>query len=488
MLSGQEREQTTVLVIGAGAAGLCMAYELRRKRVPFILLEKANALGGTWRDNTYPGAGCDVVSSLYSFSFAPNPQWSRRFAGQPEIQNYLVAVAERFDLMRHIRFGEEVAAAWFDEGTGRWHIKTAKGSDFTARFLVSAVGQLNRPSIPKIEDHDMFKGASFHSAQWDHSYNFTGKRVAVVGSGASAIQFLPHLARQDASIILFQRSPNWIIRKDDWAVPLARKRHLGRWNWLMRLERWREFWALEMTFPAFLKNSRLGRRWERQCRTTISTAIEDEGLRQAVTPDYPVGCKRVLLSNDWFETLARDNVEVVPQAVSSMTADGIVAGDGTHHPVDLVIFATGFKSLDLLSPMQIAGRDGLPLDHAWAPHPHAYLGVAVPEMPNFFILYGPNTNLGHGSAFFMLECQASYVARLVSKSLAKSWRTIAPTKEAAARFANRLQRDMSKTVWVGGCSSWYKGADGVVVNNWSGTMTAYWWKLLRIREQDFELT
>lgn len=486
MAQAREVTETVAIIVGAGAGGLAVAFHLKKRKIPFIILEKASDLGGTWRDNIYPGAGCDVVSSLYSFSFAPNPYWSRRFARQDEILDYLKSVAARFGIDREIHYRQEVVAATFDVQAGRWQIKTLGGEQFVAQFFISAVGQLNRPDIPHFENQDTFQGWQFHSAQWDHNCDLSGKSVAVIGSGASAIQFLPPIARQAAHVALFQRSPNWITPKDDHAISPRRQALLARFPFLMRLERWKEFWGLELTYKAFIQGSRLGRRWQKSCVENIHRIIANPDIRKAVTPDYPAGCKRVLLSNDWYETVARSNVSVVTQAISAMTPDGIMTSDGTVHSADVVIYATGFKSLDFLAPMRVTGVDGIHLEATWGRYARAYLGMAVPGFPNFFMLYGPNTNLGHGSIFFMLECQAKYIARAIRRARLRGWTSFSPKPTALDRFERRLRMNMSKTVWTGDCSSWYKNADGVIVNNWSGTMLSYRLQLLAFRHRDFD--
>ncbi|MBD9624709.1 NAD(P)/FAD-dependent oxidoreductase [Ensifer sp. ENS06] len=475
-----------IVIIGAGFSGVLMAVELRKRNIPFVVIEKSEGIGGTWFENTYPGAGCDVLSTLYSYSFAQKPDWSRRFAPHSEIRAYLEECAERYDIRRHIRLGTEVVGARYVAEARRWDVALSNETEIKARAVVFAVGQLNRPSIPSFRGRERFSGVEFHSARWRHDHDLTGKRVAVVGSGASAIQFLPHVAREAKQVILFQRSPNWIIPKNDRLYHEREKRLRKHVPLLMRLQRAWEYLQLELSFPAFLKDSKKGRKWEEACKAAIASAIKDPVLQDAVTPDYPAGCKRVLLSDDWFPTLARDNVQVVTSSIAEFGPSGLLTDDGVSHPVDVVIYATGFETRQVLAPIPIEGARSLSLQDAWQPHPHAYLGVTVPDFPNAFIMYGPNTNLGHGSIVFMLECQARYIGQAIAKVQDAASRAVAPKRHVTQRFNADTQARLSRTVWGANCSSWYKGADGVIVNNWSSTMLRYWWKLRRFKARDYD--
>ncbi|WP_457588890.1 flavin-containing monooxygenase [Ensifer canadensis] len=475
-----------IAIIGAGFSGVLMAIELRKRNIPFLVIEKSEGIGGTWFENTYPGAGCDVLSTLYSYSFAQKPDWSRRYAAHSEIRAYLEECAERYDVRRDILLGTEVMAARYISSAKRWDVALSNGQTFKAQAVVFAVGQLNRPSIPEFRGLEEFSGVAFHSARWRHDCDLTGKRVAVVGSGASAIQFLPHVAREAKQVILFQRSPNWIIPKNDRILREGEKRLRKHIPLLMRLQRAWEYWQLELSFPAFLKDSTKGRKWEEACKATIASTIDDPQLRDALTPDYPAGCKRVLLSDDWFQTLARDNVEVVTSPIGEFCPSGVTTVDGVSHSIDVVIYATGFETRQVLAPIPIEGASKRRLRDAWKPHPHAYLGVAVPDFPNAFIMYGPNTNLGHGSIIFMLECQARYIGQAIGRLRRKKSVAIAPKRPVTRSFNADTQARLSRTVWGANCSSWYKGVDGVIVNNWSSTMLRYWWMLRRFQARDYD--
>ena len=475
-----------MIIVGAGFSGVLMGIELRKRKIPFRIIEKSEGIGGTWFENTYPGAGCDVVSNLYSYSFAQKADWSRRFAPHSEIKAYLEECADRYDIRRDIQLGHEVKSARYSSSEKHWDVTLSDGGILKAQAVVFAVGQLNRPSIPEFRGREDFSGVAFHSARWRHDCDLVGKRVAVVGSGASAIQFLPHVARQARHLTLFQRSPNWVISKNDREVSEDEKRLHKRIPLLMRLRRAWEYWQLERSFPAFLQGSSKGRKWEDACKATIASTIKDPVLREALTPNYPAGCKRVLLSDDWFPTLARHNVEVVTSPISAFSHDGITTAKGVTYPADVVIYATGFETRQMLAPIQIEGTNGRKLQDAWQPHPHAYLGITVPGFPNAFIMYGPNTNLGHGSIIFMLECQARYIGKAMSKLRRNRSRAIAPRPETMQSYTVETQARLSRTVWSANCSNWYKGDDGVIVNNWGATTLRYWWMLRRFRIRDYD--
>ena len=474
----------SVAILGAGAAGLCMAIKLRGAGVEnFTIFEKAGSVGGTWRDNTYPGSGCDVPSMLYSYSFEPKPDWSRKFAPQPEIVEYFETVARKYRLLPHIRFNTEIVEARFDEAEGLWHIRSAAGEAFTANVLISGVGQLNRPAYPKIEGLNDFQGAAFHSARWDHDVDLEGKRVGVIGNGASAIQFVPEIAPKVGKLTIFQRTPNWCVPKRDRPFTEFEKKLHRAIPALARLQRWWTWMMLERNYLAFVQGSFFGKLFERAALKEMETHIKDPELRKKLTPDYPAGCKRILLTNDWYPALARDNVEVETSHIAKITADAIVTEDDVSHPVDVIIHATGFESTDFLAPMKIVGRNNMDLNDVWARGAEAHRGVAVAGFPNFFMLYGPNTNLGHNSIIFMIECQANYIAQCVAALRNSKLRYLDVRKEAMESFNRELQKDMQKTVWAAGCSSWYKTVDGKVTNNWSSFTARYWWQM---RHPDFE--
>jgi cation diffusion facilitator CzcD-associated flavoprotein CzcO len=476
----------TVAIVGSGFAGLCMAIRLQQAGVSYVLYEKTARIGGTWRDNTYPGSGCDVPSHLYSFSFAPKADWTRKFPAQAEILAYLEACVDRFGLGPNIRFNTEIAEARFDETHGRWRLRTTTGEETTAQVLVMGCGQLNRPLYPDLPGREDFAATQFHSARWRHDHDLTDRTVAVIGNGASAIQFVPIVAHQARQVFLFQRTSNWIIPKPDrpftprerWIfahVPLARQ-----------LYRWAIYWRLEMRFLAFHQGSRVGRLIERGVTRTLEREIADPRLREILRPDFPVGCKRILISNDWFETMRRPNVEIVTSPITRLTRDAVVTADGASRPVDTVIYATGFQATSFLTPIRILGRGGRDLREAWREGAEAYLGVAVAGFPNLFMLYGPNTNLGHNSIIFMIECQVRYVMQCLAALRERGLAFLDVRPRAMQLYNEEVQASLQRSVWNAGCSSWYRTSAGKITNNWPYYTFQYWWRMRHPDLADYE--
>jgi cation diffusion facilitator CzcD-associated flavoprotein CzcO len=469
-----------IAIIGSGFSGLCLGIRLKRAGVDsFTIFEKADRLGGTWRDNTYPGAACDVPSFAYCFSFEQKTDWSRKWSPQAEILRYMDECAEKNGLLPHVRFGTEIAAARFDAATATWRLRTTAGQEVTADVLVSAVGQLNRPAVPAIAGLERFRGERFHSARWNHAYDLDGKTVAVVGNAASAIQFIPQIAPRVRRLHVLQRSPNWMLPRNDRAYGEREKRRFARHPWLARLYRWWIWASFEARFPLFRGSRLLGRLVEREARRHIEEKIADPRLRAVLVPDYPVGGKRLLISDDYYDALCRPNVELVTSGIDRVTEDAIVLADGRRLPVDAIILATGFESTAFLAPMTIEGEGGRSLHDAWHGHARAYLGVTVAGFPNLFLMYGPNTNLGHNSIIFMIECQTRYIMDCLRQMAARNLRSIALRPAAEAAYNARIQRELARTVWAATPKSWYKTADGTITNNWSGTTLRYWWSTRR---------
>lgn len=477
--------QPSVIVVGAGFGGLGAAIELQRNGFDDItILERARDLGGVWRENTYPGAACDVPSPLYSFSYEPKADWPHRYSGQTEILGYLHSVAMKYRLPERIRFGSEVTEATFDEQAGRWAVRTADGTSRTADVLICAVGQLSRPRLPDIPGIGRFTGPSFHSAQWDHDVELAGKRVAVIGTGASAIQFVPAIAPVVDRLTLFQRSAAWVVRRTDRAyrpIHHALFRYVPGLRLAQRLWVWcfLEFFALGLAaIPPIRRIATwLGTR-------ALRHDIPDPQLRARLTPDYPVLCKRVLFSNEYYPALARPNVTLVTEPITEVVADGVRTADGTVHPADVIIYGTGFKGSEFLWPMRISGRGGADLEQVWAEGARAYLGMVVPGFPNLFLMYGPNTNLGVGSIVYMIECQARYIRRAVRYLSEHPGARLEVKPEVAAEFDERTQRRLRRTPWTA-CSSWYRNAAGRITNNWPGTVTAYRLRTRTLNPHDY---
>lgn len=476
-----------VAIIGTGFGGLGMAIRLQQMGVDDVtLFEKASSLGGTWRDNTYPGAACDVPSHLYSLSFAPNPDWTRRFPTQAEILAHLERTADEFDVRRRIRFDTEVTAAAFDDATGTWTLTLGDGSTFTADVVVAATGQLNRPYVPAIEGLDTFAGATFHSARWRHDLDLTGRDVAVIGIGASAIQFVPAIAEEVGHMTLFQRSVNYVGPKPD--APISeRTRGLLRRFTALRLAYRASIWArFESRFLIFKQGSRLGTVGRKRFTDGLAPLVSDDLPAEAVIPDYPLGCRRILIANDWYPTLLRPEVDVVGDPVERVEPDAVVAG-GQRYPADTIIFGTGFRSTDFLAPIAVTGAGGKALGDVWADGAEAHLGITVSGFPNLFLLYGPNTNLGHNSIIFMIERQIGWILQAV-RTLAteqRRWVDVRPEVQAASNA--RLDAELARTVWAGDCHSWYKDAKGRITNNWSSFTFRYWQRTRRLHPSDLRL-
>ena len=468
-------KQLDVAILGAGVSGLCMGIQLIEAGIEsFAIFEKSQDVGGTWLDNSYPGSGCDVPSHLYSFSFEPNPEWSRAFSPQPEIQRYLRRCAEKYDLLTRIRFGTEIAGARFDEHAGLWRIRTSTGEEITAKALVSGLGQLNRPHVPDLPGLASFEGTSFHSARWDHQHDLAGERVAVIGNGASALQFIPEIAKTAQRVTVFQRSANWVIPRNDRRFSEADKARFRRHPLLVRALRAFIWSMLEIRFLAFLRESWFSRRMTRMATAYLHAQVSDPVLRAKLTPDYPIGCKRILISDDYYQALVRPNVEVVSEPIERVTRDAVVTTDGVARPADTIVFGTGFETTGFLAPLAIEGLGGAKLDEVWREGAEAHLGVTVAGFPNLFLLYGPNTNLGHNSIIFMIECQVGYAVQCIAELRKRRASWLDVRRDVMDRYNQRLQAALAKTTWTAGCSSWYKTASGKVVNNWSGFTTDYW--------------
>ncbi|MEV4676700.1 MULTISPECIES: flavin-containing monooxygenase [Actinomadura] len=465
-----------IVIIGSGFAGLGMAIRLKQSGFhDFTVLEKSDALGGTWHDNTYPGCACDVPSHMYSFSFELNPGWSRMFAPQPEIRAYMEQTADKYRVRDHIRFGARVDSMEYDDEARRWNVTLTDGTVLTPRAIVSGIGALHVPSFPDLPGMERFQGTAFHSAEWDHGYDLTGKRVAVIGTGASAIQFVPKVAKRAGDLVVFQRTPPWIQPKPDVSIPAPVRKAFEKVPGAARAFRNGIYWALEARAVGFTVDPRLSGPQERIARRHIEKQIADPELRAKVTPDYTIGCKRILLSNDYYPALARPNVHVETSGVAEVRENSIVTADGREYEVDCIIYGTGFKVVDALNDLRVTGRDGTKLQEIWADGIEAHRGTTIPGMPNFFMLLGPNTGLGHNSVVFMIEVQIQHVLSCLRLLQDAGGEVIEPRPEAARRFNDRLQRRLRRAVWnEGGCNSWYLDDKGVNRTLWPGFTFEFW--------------
>ena len=453
-----------VLVVGTGFAGLATAVALQRSGHgspdDLLVIERAGDVGGTWRDNTYPGAACDVPTALYSFSFAPNADWPRSYAHQPEILAYLQGVARDTGLLDRVRLHCELLGARWDAAAARWRVTTSQG-EVEAQVLVCGTGTLSAPRIPDLPGLDTFRGTVFHSAQWDHGHDLAGERVAVVGTGASAVQFVPEIARTAARVVVFQRTPAWVIPRGDRALTALERGLYARVPAAQRATRaalyaYRESYVIGMAHhPRLLRIARA------VALAHLRRQVPDPVLRAKLTPSYTIACKRLLLSNDYLRTLASPQVELVTSAAARVTPTGLVDGDGVEHEVDTIVFGTGFTPTEPPVAQLLTGSDGRTLAATWAGSPAAHRGTTVSGFPNLFLLYGPNTNLGHSSIVYMLESQAAYVVDAVRTLVARGVAAFDVRAEAQDAWNDGLQRQLAGSVWnAGGCSSWYLDSRG----------------------------
>ena len=470
-----------VIVVGTGFGGLCAASRIKRMGRDVAVLEKADGVGGTWRDNTYPGAECDVPSALYSYSFAPNPTWDFKWAKQPQILAYLERFARDEGLTPRIRFGQAVQRAAWDEAARRWRVET-RDAAYEAQHLVLALGQLHHPMVPEIAGHHAYRGCAFHSARWDHGFDPAGKRIGVVGSAASAVQLIPELAGRAERLTVYQRSPNWVLPKGDRPYTLAEKAVGRRVPALGRAYR-AALWASgEYGLWPMIRGRRLhARLGEALCKRAIARHVRDPQMRAALVPDYPIGAKRILLSDRFYPALARPDVDLVTDPIERMTPGGVVAG-GTERAHDAVVYATGFRTNPFVPDIQVTGQGGRTLRQHWADGAHAYLGVQTAGFPNLFLLYGPNTNTGHTSIVYKLEAQTALTTQLIR---AAGEGAVAVRADAEAAFGDEMQARLAGLAWSKVSASWYQDR-GRVTNNWPGGSREYRQRCEAVRWGDFE--
>jgi cation diffusion facilitator CzcD-associated flavoprotein CzcO len=486
--NGHRRRSPSIAVVGGGFGGVGAITMLHRAGYHDVtVFERGERIGGVWHHNTYPGAACDVPSHLYEFSFAPNPRWSRRFAPQAEIQAYLEDVARRHGVLARIRTSTEVQDARWDAERATWVLQTSAGPH-EADVLLTACGQLSVPTVPAIPGLDSFDGPAFHTARWRHDVDLAGRRVAVVGTGCSAIQVVPAIQPIVEHIDVYQRSPGWTVPKMDYAYSERAQRLFERFPVLQRLDRATIFAVMELGAMAMT-----GRRWllppfRAVARRQITKAIADPELRAKVTPADEIGCKRLMLTDEWYPTLTRPNVELVADRVAEVTATGVRTEDGTERPADVLVLATGFKSHGFVAPMQIAGADGRTLADAWAQVPRAYLGMSVPGFPNLFLLYGPNTNGGTGSVIYTIEAGMGHVIAALDELARADARAIEVRAEAADAFDRELRAALAGTVWHSGCTNWYVDENGNDPNQWPWLWSTYRRRTASIEPGTYELS
>jgi len=477
------------LIVGSGFAGLCMAIKLKQAGCrDFLLLEKAKGLGGTWRENTYPGAECDVPSALYSYSFEHNSAWEYKWSGQAQILKYLHDTAAKHELDEFICYQQEVRSAVFNSEVGRWLVSTANGEVYDTQHFITAVGQLHKPFTPKFVDVDLYKGAHFHSACWDHSINLDGKRVAVIGNAASAVQFVPEVAKLVAKLTVFQRSPNWVLPKVDRAYRDWEQKLSAQYPWVTKVYRW----GIWLTGEYGLLSAIRGRRFaawavRRACTKNLHHAIDDAALRAKLTPNYPVGAKRILFSDHYFPALRLAHVNLDTSGIDAFSENGLKNTAGIEYEFDVVIYATGFATNPFLADIDVQGLDGRNIRDTWSMGAQAYLGMTVHGFPNMFMLYGPNTNLGHTSIIIMLEAQANYIVSAIMGLDQKGLSVCQVKQEIEETYNHQLQCRLSNSAFSQVRQSWYMH-NGKITNNWAGGTSEYARRLKQVNWQNYELS
>jgi cation diffusion facilitator CzcD-associated flavoprotein CzcO len=494
-----EVQHHRVVIVGAGFGGMALAIRLQHEGVEdMVILEKEDDLGGTWYVNTYPGCQCDVPSLLYSLSSAPNTAWTRTFAPQPEIEEYLRSVADRHDLKRLIRFATTMTGAQWDDDLNQWSLTTTtatataatatEASRLTADVLILATGPLSEPSLPAIEGLDTFEGTVFHSARWEHDHDLKDERVAVIGTGASAIQFVPQIQPEVGTMTVFQRTPPWVVPRPDrpfkpWERWLFRRSSLAS-----RISRARIYWSRELMVLIFAKYPALTKYAAAPALRHLEEQVPDPELRAKLTPDYSLGCKRVLLSNDYFPALGQPNVEVVTERIHRVLPHAVLTADGREHPVDTIILGTGFTATDLPAARTVRAADGRTMRERWGGSATAYLGTTVADFPNLFLIIGPNTGLGHSSMIFMMESQANYIVDALKTMTARNLAAVTVTERAVEEFNDEIQAKLARSVWNSGCSSWYLDASGRNTSLWPDFTWRYRQRTRRFDPDRYTLT
>ena len=476
------------IVLGAGLGGLCMAIQLRQRgNDNFIVLEKGADVGGTWRDNSYPGCACDVQSHMYSFSFEGKADWTKRYAPWHEIRDYILKTTDKYGIRPFCRFNQEVTSAHFDEKTGLWDVGTTTGEHYVCRHFIIASGPLHVPQIPDIKGLDTFKGKVFHSARWDHEYDLKGKNVVSIGSGGSAIQYCPEIAPDVNQLYVFQRTPAWVIPRDERKYSSLTKEVFKRFPLLRKAYRARLYWTNESrVWPLF--NPSLARGLQKLAEASIRFQVKDSALAKKLTPEYTLGCKRILISNKWYPMFNRKNVELVTEGIQEVREHSVITKDGKERPADCIILGTGFivDPRIYMSNFPVTGLGGRDLREDWKDHSEAYFGASVSGYPNLWQLVGPNAGLGHNSIIFMIEAQVDYILRCMEDMSARGAIAMDVRPEVQREFNQNLQKAFDNTVWTtGGCASWYQQADGQNFALWPKSTWRFWLETRQAKSSDY---
>lgn len=481
--------KTQVAIIGAGFGGLAMAIRLLQANIyDFIILEKANDVGGTWRENQYPGAACDVQSHMYSLSFAPKTDWSKRYAEAPEIFDYIQDLITDYNLKKYIKFNQEVVTTKYDEQALNWKLDLKDGTQIEAQFIVFASGPLHVAQIPKIKGIEKFKGKVFHSSHWDHDYNLNDKSVASIGTGGSAIQYIPEIAPKVKQLYVLQRTPAWVIPRDERAYNPLDKKLFNRFEWFRKLHRARLYWSNESRVVPIVK-PQIMKYGQKLAEAFIKFQIKDKELAKKLTPDYVMGCKRILISNKYFPTFNRQNVDLVTDGIQELTENSIITKDGKERQIDCLIYGTGFITDPRIYLKSFAcyGAQGLELKEAWKEGAESYYGVTTKGFPNLFQLLGPNTVLGHNSVIFMIESQVNYILQLIQLVNKTQTQAIVVRENVQNQFNDAVQKKMQGTVWQSGCVSWYQQDGGKNFALWPTYTWKYWLETRKINPSDYQL-
>jgi len=478
-----------VLIVGAGFAGLGSAIRLRQKGInKVVILERSDRVGGTWRDNQYPGAACDIPSNLYSFSFAKNPYWPRSYSGSKEILAYIHSIVDEHQLMPLIRFNQNVNAMRFDEAAGVWRVSVDGGEDYIARSVIMAQGPLSNASLPAIEGIESYQGEKIHSASWNHDYDFTDKRVAVIGTGASAVQIIPELVKQAKTVKVFQRTPGWVLPRPDLPKPEWNKSLFKRLPITQTVAREALFWGHESVATAFIWKTPLTRLVEKAALSFMHSQVKDPWMRRQLTPDFTIGCKRVLVSNDYYKALQAENAELITWPIAKIAEQGIRTVEGLEHQVDCIVFATGFDVCHSSTPFEVVGAGGEHLAERWKGGAQAYKSVSVTGFPNLFLTFGPNSGPGHNSALVYIEAQIDYIVQGVQALLHKGAKRLDVKASVQEKYNRTIQKRLAKTNWNSGCSSWYLTDDGFNATMYPGFAKQYQRQMKQLKLADYELS
>ncbi|MDH3685823.1 MAG: NAD(P)/FAD-dependent oxidoreductase [Myxococcales bacterium] len=479
-----------IAILGAGFAGIGAAIQLKKAGIEsFTMFERASEIGGTWRDNTYPGAACDVPSHVYSLSFEPKADWSRAFSRSEEIQGYLLDLVEKWGLREHLRLETEIVEARFDEAAGTWALTTDRDDVFEARVVLSGVGGLVDPALPDIKGLQSFTGEIFHTARWNHDFDLTGRNVGVIGTGASAVQVVPSIAPEVAKLTVFQRTPAWVVPKPDKKYSEAAKRRFARFPWLLKASRYFKYWMSELFGPVvYLDSKRLSALGERISLAHLEAQVPDPALREKLRPDFQFGCKRMLISDDYWAAFMRENVELVTDPIEEVRRNGIETRDGTFHEFDALVLATGFSLGLATAPFPIFGRGGRSLDETWQDGAVAYKGMTVSGFPNWFIMMGPNTGPGHTSVLVFTEAQIHYALQAIREMKDEGWKWADVRQDVQDEYNAQIQGRMKHMSWQSGCNSWYLNADGSNHALYPGPAAEYAFRARKFVPSEYEIS